>query len=555
MNFRNVINRIPSPVIVFLPIYEDNTIVDFSIEFENEAFIKCAGHVVSDSKKWSDFKGKVTSSIPWFDMAINAINKKPYPDETYFSPATKNFYKIEMDVTEGQHLVITFIDITTEKRYFQKLKEATTKDTLTGLTKRTGFSDCFDVVLDTARYEGTKVGILTIDVDDLRFINDSLGTDAGDKILIKAADILKKFERDEIKVFRYGGDEFVILISNITSIDTILNITDTIFEAFQNNEIRISGGVAVFPDHSNQKDELMRFSDMATHCAKREGKNQIKFFDIDMERIFVKQLTMQAKLTDAVQNSNFRLFFQPQFDIKTGDLRGFEALIRWSDPELGDISPAVFIPLAEQNGLILPIGSWVLKTAVTTLKKWQCDYNFRGIISVNISPIQLMHPSFLFEIKELLQKTQVDAQYLEVEITEGVMIHNVNETIDTLKELKSLGIKVSLDDFGTGYSSLSYLQKLPLNTLKIDKSFINDITSKDGVQANITSSIINMVTNMGLETIAEGVENPNQLSVLQGFNCDIVQGFLSGKPMPSEKCEAYLAGDKSALLTNTSDNI
>ena len=554
MDFESIINYIPTPVIIFNPVYDKaGSIVDFSVLYENESFKNCAGFILGDAEKWTDFQNKITSDIPWFEMAIKAMTGQEYPDKTYYSPATKSYYKVKLNVSDDKKLIVSCDDITSEKRYSQKLKEALTKDTLTGLTDRSGFSDKLSLVLDTANYENKKVGFLTLDIDDLRYINDSTGTEAGDKIIIKSANILKRFERESINIFRYGGDEFVVLISDVQAIDTILNISDSIFEAFQSEEVRISGGISIFPDHSTKKEELIRFSDMATHCAKREGKNQFKFFDLDMERMFVKQLTMQTKLSSALQNSNFRLFFQPQFDIKTTNLRGFEALIRWNDSELGNVSPSVFIPLAEENGLILPIGTWVLETAVKTLKKWQTEFNFEGIISVNISPIQLNHPLFIFDLKHLIKSTGVNPEFLEIEITEGIMIHNVAETIEILCEIKNLGLKISLDDFGTGYSSLNYLQKLPLNTLKIDKSFINDITASNGVQANITSSIISMVTNMGLETIAEGVEHQNQLSVLESFKCDIVQGFFSGKPMPVEKCEAYLAGDTEALLTNRSD--
>jgi EAL domain-containing protein (putative c-di-GMP-specific phosphodiesterase class I) len=268
-----------------------------------------------------------------------------------------------------------------------------------------------------------------------------------------------------------------------------------------------------------------------------------------MQRELIQKLTLQTKMTSAILDSNFHLYYQPQFDITSRELRGFEALIRWEDEEIGSVPPSVFIPMAEETGLIIPIGNWVLNSAIRTLKEWQEKYSFKGIVSVNISPIQLKQENFVDTLFSILDKYKVDYNYLELEITEGVMINNMRATIEKLQSLRSMGLKVSLDDFGTGYSSLNYLQTLPLNTLKIDKTFIADITSNDGVQANITSSIIKMVENMGLETIAEGVENEEQLDLLKGFNCNIVQGFFSGKPMSLERCNAFLAGDKSALLT------
>lgn len=289
---------------------------------------------------------------------------------------------------------------------------------------------------------------------------------------------------------------------------------------------------------------------MAIHYAKRNGKNNFVYFEPDMQRVFIQHLTLQTKMTTAILENSFSQYYQPQFDIRTGELRGFEALIRWRDDELGDIAPSVFIPLAEETGLIIPIGRWVLKSAMTTLKKWQEKYNFTGIMSVNVSPIQLRSDNFISELDELIEHYKIKPELLEIEITEGVMINNMNDTIEKLKDIKSRGLRVSLDDFGTGYSSLSYLQMLPLNTLKIDKAFINGITAADGIQANITSCIINMVEKMGLETIAEGVEHPEQLDLLNKLNCNIVQGFLRGKPMPFNLCDAYLSGDQSALLKN-----
>ena len=269
-----------------------------------------------------------------------------------------------------------------------------------------------------------------------------------------------------------------------------------------------------------------------------------------MQRVFIQQLQLQTKLTNAVMDCNFYMNYQPQFEIATGILRGFEALIRWKDPELGEIGPQVFIPVAEESGLILPIGRWVLNSTMQRLKEWQIKYDFTGTMSVNVSPIQLKQDDFIDDLMDIVSKYGIDPASVEIEITEGVMINNIRSTVEKLKEIKDLGFKISLDDFGTGYSSLNYLQQLPLDTLKIDKSFINDICSMDGIQANITSSIINMVSRMGLETIAEGVENPDQLSLLKRFNCNIVQGFLRGKPMSIEDCAAYLSGDKNALKTN-----
>lgn len=555
INHSLVLDNINSPILVGIPIKDETgRIVDFDIAYTNEELKKAVGFVIKDKPRWSDFEADITSDVPWFKMAIDAIAGRFYPDAVYYSPSTQSWYKIDMRwLPEEKYVIVCFSNITSERVYYQKLKRSLITDPLTGFLNRSGFDDAFGITLETAHFSHTFAGILLIDIDNLQNVNDSRGIKEGDNLILRVADVLKQFQKEYIQIFRYGDDEFAIIISNFTSEDSLTNFIDCIYEAFQIKQIGVSGGVSYYPTHSEQQDELIRFADMAIHYAKKNGKNNFVYFEPDMQRVFIQHLQLQTKMTTAILESSFKQFYQPQFDIHTGELRGFEALIRWSDTELGDIAPSVFIPLAEETGLIIPIGRWVLKTAISTLKTWQEKYNFKGIMSVNVSPVQLRQENFIPELTELIERYQIDPNLLEIEITEGVMIHNMNDTIEKLKEIKRKGLRVSLDDFGTGYSSLSYLQMLPLNTLKIDKSFINNITSADGIQANITSSIITMVEKMGLETIAEGVEHPEQLDLLNKFNCNIVQGFLRGKPMPFNSCDAYLAGDKNALLKTGKD--
>lgn len=551
-----IIDSLPNPIFLARPYFNNNTLVDFEIVYMNELMKKTANHIFQNSTKWSEFGPRTTGTIPWQQMIIATLNNKPVPEFTYYDPTKKLWYRIDISVFVNQEeklILALFTDISKEKIYINKLSESVTRDSLTGLLNRTILNETLDFAINTTQFKNTYAALLILDIDNLKNINDSLGTAAGDEKIIEAANVLKKFERESIKIFRYGGDEFLVLIYNVESIDSINNICDAIYEAFMFNQLELSGGISVFPDSSEQKEELITFADMALHCAKKNGKNNFTYFEPEMQRIFIQHLTLQAKMTNAIILSAFNQYYQPQFDIQTGVLRGFEALIRWTDKELGEIPPSVFIPLAEESGSILSIGKWVLKTAIATLKKWQDDYNFKGIMSVNISPIQLRQDNFIEELTDLINFYQIDPNYLELEITEGVMIKNMDIAIDKLEIVRNLGVKISLDDFGTGYSSLSYLQALPLNTLKIDKSFINNICSDDGVQATITSSIISMVEKMGLETIAEGVENYAQLELLSKFNCTVVQGFLRGKPMNFESCDAYLAGDNTALITNSHD--
>ena len=552
VNLLSVLDSIAAPVVVATPIKDTSgKITDFDIIYTNEELKKAASHVIQNKPKWSDFSMNITSDIPWFKMALDAIAGRFYDDVKYFSPSTQAWYKIEMKwLSEDRYIIITFINITSEREYYRKLKKTLITDPMTGFSNRTGFADSFAITLETARFKKFYAALLVIDIDNLQNINDSLGSQAGDKVILDVAEVLKQFQREYIQIFRYGDDEFAVIITNFESQDSLVNFIDCIFDAFQLKQISVSGGISMFPTNTEQKDEMVRFADMAVHYAKKNGKNSFFYFEPEMQRVFIQHLTIQTRMNAALLESSFTQYYQPQFDIQTGRLRGFEALIRWNDDELGNISPSVFIPLAEETGLIVPIGRWVLYTAINTLKTWQAKYDFNGIISVNVSPIQLLGDGFVEELGDMINTFKVDPSLLEIEITEGVMINNMGDAIEKLRQIKAMGCRVSLDDFGTGYSSLSYLQMLPLNTLKIDKAFINDITSEDGVQATITRSIIDMVEKMGLETIAEGVENTEQLNMLNQFRCNFVQGFLRGKPMPYQLCDAYLAGDVNALLKN-----
>lgn len=553
IDFKIILDNIPSPVIVATPVKDDSgKVTDFEISYVNEEVKKAVGYIIKDCKKWSDFENEITSDVPWFKMALDAIAGREYPEARYFSPSTKNWYKIDMKyLAEQKNVIVFFTDITSERQYYQKLKSSAITDIQTGFLNRTGFNESFNIALETTRYNKKHAALLILDIDNLQSINDSRGYDEGDALILGVSEVLKQFENHGVQIFRYGDDEFALIIKDFDTEDSLANFIDCIYESFQIKQISVSGGISFFPSNSEISEELIRFADMALQYAKKNGKNNFTYFEPDMQRLFIQKLTLQSKMTTALLENSFSQYYQPQFDIKTGELRGFEALIRWTDAELGNIPPSIFIPIAEETGLIIPIGRWILRTAVKTLKTWQEKYHFEGIMSVNISPIQLLQDNFIEELDEIVSNEKIDPTLLEIEITEGVFIHKMEETIEKLKAIRERGIRVSLDDFGTGYSSLSYLQSLPLNTLKIDKSFINDITSTDGVQANITSSIIKMVGNMGLETIAEGVEYPEQLDLLTHFKCNIVQGFLRGKPMPQKLCDDYLSGDDNALLKNS----
>jgi diguanylate cyclase (GGDEF)-like protein len=521
--------------------------VDFEFVALNQMMKDYFSEFICEGAKWSEVKTHLDFDIPWQGLAANVKCGMQYKNIEFYAGSIKKYFKILLQMPDTETFIVVLSDITSEKNYLNKIKPSLTKDPFTGLINRSGFTEIFNEVIENCRHSKKYAGILILDIDNMKSINESQGSSKGDAYILHVAEILKEFQRDFIRIFRYGDDEFLILISDCESYDRVSNYLDAILERFLMENIRISGGISIFPDNTEQKDELIRFADMALRYAKKNGRNNFTYFEPEMQRAFIQRLTLQSKMTDAILECNFNQYYQPQFDVNSGNLRGFEALIRWNDTELGEIPPSVFIPMAEESGLIIPIGRWVLNTAISTLKKWQIKHKFSGIMSVNVSPLQLNQDSFIAELSSLINKYEISPENLEIEITEGVMINDMEMAIDKLNQIKELGIRVSLDDFGTGYSSLSYLQALPLNTLKIDKSFINNITDCDGVQANITNSIITMVKNMGLETIAEGVENPEQLKILSEFNCNAIQGFLRGKPMPYASCDAFLGGDLDAL--------
>lgn len=548
-DYMSIINTLSSPVAVARPVAAGRDGHDFEIVFFNEAFGRTVSPEILKCRYFHECAELLSPDVPWHDFADKIMSGIPLEPFTYFSELSGCRFTVQVKKADDEYIIITIEKIDREQEKSDGLQNPVYTDILTGLYNRNKFIDDMPELISQAQLSGSKLGLLLIDIDNMKIINDYSGHTEGDAVLKKSAEIFSRFSRNIIKSYRSGGDEFVVAIQKCFSTDSIVNVCDTIFEQFNSEHIKISGGTAIYPDDSESPEDLMRFTDIAMHSSKKNGKNRITGFKPDMQRQFIQKLNMQAKLSAAIMHNDFYLMYQPQFDIKTGDLRGFEALLRWHDKELGDIGPATFIPIAEETGMILEIGDWVLNTVFSTLKNWQQNYSFDGVISVNISPMQLKQPNFIEIIRNLLIKYNLNPGSVEIEITEGIMIDNMEEAVDKLGILKNMGLRISLDDFGTGYSSLSYLQMLPLNTLKIDKSFINGITEKNGVQANITNSIITMVTKMGLKTIAEGVEKTEQLELLKDFNCHIVQGYLRGKPMPEMNCAAYLSGNMTALLS------
>lgn len=578
--YKTILDTIPAAVIIAVPVKQDEKITDFSIVYVNECFRNLTKNFIKEGFLFSSFKEKISQDINWFDMAVETIKTKKTIEETFYSHNFSIWIQLVEKCVPGDYVAVSLTNVSQAKEYEsalseqnKKLEEVTSQlkssrlnldsqlkniqqlneqllfaayhDSLTDLYNRSWLSTMMKVQIKETTEKNKKFGILLFDIDNMKDINDSRGHNAGDELLKQVATILKLMESKTVTATRFGGDEFVLLYKNIKDRGEAIEISKKALRFLNAEGIGISGGISIFPDDSKKYEDLLKFADMAKIEAKKNGKNNVACFHSLMQEKFLSKLNIETKMSKAMASRNFQLYYQPQFDAKTKELRGFEALLRWYDSDLGWISPEQFIPLAEETHLVVPLGDWVMTTALATIKEWEMKFSFNGIMSVNVSPVQFVQEDFIEKLFKKIEKSGIDKKHLEIEITEGVLIDNVEDTISKLNKIREQGVGLSLDDFGTGYSSLRYLQLLPLTTLKIDKSFVSNIAAKDGFEANLTESIISLVSKMGLNTIAEGVENEEQLKMIQKFNCRTIQGFLLGKPMPKEQCEKLLVENLS----------
>ncbi len=429
----------------------------------------------------------------------------------------------------------------------QKLKHMALHDSLTNLPNRTLFQDRLVQAIAFAKRNHKKFALFFVDLDNFKIINDTLGHEIGDKLLQQVAKRVTEADREIDTVARLGGDEFAFIINKLKSIDDAMVFAQRLNDLFNapikidNNVISvgISIGITVFPDDATNIKELLRNADIAMYQAKADGRNTTRFFVNDMNIKLQKSKQILSDLTISLKQDEFELYYQPQFSIDNGELIGAEALIRWHHPEKGMIPPIEFIPVAEQSGLINELGDWVLTQACRQINA----FNNAGLpsltIAVNISPVQFRHKNFVQNIQTILEQHGVLSRYIELEITESAVMDNVENAIIIMQTLHDSGFQLSIDDFGTGYSSLSYLKRFPIQKIKIDRSFISDIEHDEDSQA-IATAIIQMGHSLGLKVLAEGAENEAQLRMLHDKQCDFVQGYYRGRPMPAgEFIERY----------------
>jgi diguanylate cyclase (GGDEF)-like protein/PAS domain S-box-containing protein len=440
-----------------------------------------------------------------------------------------------------------FTDITEHKFFEERIAHQSGHDSLTGLQNRSLFHEQLTSVLDQAQHMNTWAALVFLDLDRFKSINDSLGHSVGDQILQAVSERLQSAVREGDTVARMGGDEFSILLSPIKNVEDAALKVRNIVQSFEqplvvgNQEffLTTSMGISLYPLDGNDPETLLKNADTAMYSAKEKGGNTYQFYTSDMNEKALERLVLESNLHKALERDEFLVYYQPKVDLKTNQIVGTEALIRWRHPELGMISPVDFIPLAEETGLIIPIGEWVLRTACKQNKAWQ-DAGYKPIqVAVNLSGRQFQQENLVETIARILEETGLDPQYLELEITENIAMSDGNRVIETLNELRCLGLTLSIDDFGTGYSSLSYLSRFPIDTLKIDRSFVRHVTTKDD-HAAIVKAVISLAKGLNLKVIAEGVDEIEQVEFLKMLHCNEMQGYLFSPPIPSQALENYL---------------
>ncbi len=452
-------------------------------------------------------------------------------------PSERLYYVAARDVTDRVHAQ-------------QRLVYDTRHDALTGLLNRTGFLERLEEALQHHRADGNRrFAILFLDLDRFKLINDSLGHLAGDELLVEIARRLRATLRNEDVVGRLGGDEFIVLMPEVQDVSEAVHLAERLLKRLKKpleifgHEVFTTASIGITlstPEYRNA-DEILRDADIAMYFAKAQGKSRYAVFDRSMHENAVAQLQLENDLRRALANDEFVLHYQPIVSLKTGTISGFESLIRWRHPLKGLISPVDFIPVAEETGLIVPLGEWIMRQACRQLRRWQQHFPSLSnlTMNINISDRQFWQQQFARKVQHILQEEEIDPATVALEITESVIMHDAVKAARLFRKLKATGVNIFIDDFGTGYSSLSYLHRFQFDGLKIDRSFITGMETKK-TNLELVSTIILLAKNLQLHVVAEGVETENQALLLRELNCEWVQGFLSSRPLPAEGAEALL---------------
>lgn len=420
------------------------------------------------------------------------------------------------------------------------LQYQATHDALTGLANRILFTERLEFAIKKAQGNNTQMALLFVDLDHFKEINDSLGHEAGDKVLGIVTERLRETVKNDEALARFGGDEFTVIIEDAHAEETsalanrILRVLSEPLRV-DHNELYVgcSIGVSLFPDNGDTPQDLLKYADAAMYAAKNDGRNNIRYYSSEMTARALERVVMEASLRLGLKNQEFIVYFQPQVDGRNDKLIGMEALVRWQSPTIGLVSPAAFIPIAEATGLIVELDRFVMKSAMEQISRWYGEGYDPGILAMNLTMKQLQQSDFIPFLKNLIEETQCKVEWIELEVTEDQIMINPDESIEILQEISSIGVKIAVDDFGTGYSSLSYLKKLPIHKLKIDQSFVRELPH-DEEDAAISKAIVVLGQSLNLEIIAEGVETEGQKEFLVANGCNNIQGYLYSKPLPAQ---------------------
>ncbi|AOV08732.1 EAL domain-containing protein [Sporosarcina ureilytica] len=452
-------------------------------------------------------------------------------------------FKIPIHTHDSSTLLAVSTDITERKQFEDEIQFQANHDALTGLPNRRMFNEDLTNLLEKVKSEESQNAIVFLDLDRFKYINDTLGHDAGDLLLIEVSSRIKnllKRKYPSAEIYRIGGDEFTILLPNATATDSEVFARDVLSEFNEsfvledsNYFISPSIGISLFPNDGDDVNTLIKHADIAMYYVKARGKNDFQLFTPQMQQEFHRKVMIEKQLQTALVNEEFELYYQPIMDLKTNEMIGMESLIRWNNKTLGQVPPDEFISIAEETGLIIPIGHWVLNTAIEQNAHWQKTTNQPIYVSINVSVRQLLDPTFLEKLKNTIETTSLHPSQIVLEITESIAMY-AETTIEKIAELKKLGITLSMDDFGTGYSSLSYLTKYPLDSLKIDKSFAINMHRNDENKA-IIQTIIAIAKEFNLKVIAEGVEEQETCHFLAEIGCDYAQGYHFSPPLPASE--------------------
>lgn len=447
----------------------------------------------------------------------------------------------------AQHaMVVTVLDMSVVQALHQQLESQAVTDSLTGLLNRRGFNQAVESALARSDRSAKPMAILYLDLDGFKRINDSLGHDAGDRILRRVAELLKECMRPYDVLARMGGDEFTALLDGLEHPEDAARVAEKLIDQVSIRQqidgievtLGASIGIATYPECGSSLDGLLRAADIAMYEAKRSGRQQYRFYDQEMNGRARSRLMLEESVRNAIENQDFSLAYQPQVYLADGRLRGFEALLRWQHPSAGNVPPGVFIPLLEETRLINRIGEWIFQQSAEQRRVWSTTFQEDLVLSVNVSAVQFSMPNLVDELQRVIEFNNLKPNQLEVEVTESSLIENLEHTHLQLQQLRRLGVRVALDDFGTGYSSLAYLRHFEIDTLKIDRLFIANLLASPK-DAAVVRTIIDLCEQLGLEVIAEGVETEAQRQWLLANGCQIMQGFLVSRPLPIEQANTF----------------